>query len=244
MKRRSIVFIAWGDRYVADVRRCLAESVLPPCDVLLVTDEDTPVGALPPRTRVLRIPFTLGNKTRKLEGFAALPDDLESVLFLDADVRVVDDVTLGFVRAEQFGMALAPAPHYSLAHTRGFERVMLREGVAPRGQMVYNSGVVFFDAVRADVRAIFARALEVARRESGEYYGDQPFLTLAMELNGFNPYTLSPSFNHRGFGELVSGTVRIWHSTQPMPEDATALAPGFLYRFEGGRFVQALRVPL
>jgi hypothetical protein len=244
MSQRTIVFIAWGERYVADVRACIDASRLPDLPIVVVTDTDSDTAALPPGVSVIRHGFRFGGKERKLEALTALPAALQTVLFLDADTRVLDDISLGFDKAEQHGIAMAAAPHYSLADFRSFAEVMRREGVTPRGQMVYNSGVTFFAWNRGDVRNVFTLALNLARKDPLARYGDQSYITLAMELTGFNPYTLSPSFNHRGFGELVSGSIRIWHSNAPVPPSAAETDPGWLRKHENGELVRHLRVPL
>ena len=63
-------------------------------------------------------------------------------------------------------------------------------------------------------------------------------------MTGFNPYTLSPSFNHCGFGELISGSIRIWHSNDPVPPGAADLEPGYLHRYEHGALARTMPVPL
>jgi hypothetical protein len=244
MGTRAILFIAWGDRYVEDVRRCIDESRLPEYPVVLVTDTDSDVRSLGSRATVIRRRFELAGKDRKTEALAALPESLETVAFLDTDTRVIDDVSLGFDQAERHGIAMAPAPHYSLGDFRSFGSVMRREGLTPRGQLIYNSGVIFFDATRPDVRAVFRLALELAAKDPDGAWSDQPYITLAMELTGFNPYTLSPSFNHRAFGELISGSIRIWHSPLPVPPGAAELEPGYLHRYADGALVRAMKVPL
>lgn len=244
MLERAILFIVWGERHVEAVARCIGESRLPPYPVVVITDETTRTDALPEGVEVFRRGFAYPGKERKAEALAALPPHLGTVLFLDSDTRVIGDVSLGFDKAERHGVAMAPAVHYSLADFRSFGRVMEREGVRPRGQMVYNSGVLFLDWRAPRVRALFAAALTLLRKDVEAPWGDQTYISLAMEMAEFNPYTLSPSFNHRGFGELISGSVRVWHSYAPVPVGAEALAPGHLHRYEQGRLVQALAVPL
>jgi hypothetical protein len=244
MSQRTIVFIAWGQRYVEAVRSCIDESRLPDYPILVMTDPDSDVSTLPAGVAVVRHDFQFRGKERKLEAFAALPAALETVLFLDTDTRVLADITLGFEKSEEYGIAMSAAPHYSLGDFRTFSEIMQREGVTPLGQMIYNSGVIFFAANRPKVREVFTLALELARKDPLARWSDQPYVTLAMEMLGFNPYTLSPSFNHRGFGELISGSVRIWHSNDPVPPGAADLEPGFLHRYEGGVLVRAMRVPL
>lgn len=243
MSERVILFIAWGTSYVDAAQRCIDESELPDYPILLITDSDTDTSSISPTISVMRHDFKLRGKDRKAEALAALPQGLETVLFLDVDTRVIADVSLGFDKAEQHGIAMAAAPHYSLADFRSFGEVMRREGIAPRGQMIYNSGVIFFCANRAAVRDVFTLASALAQNDAAAIWSDQPYLTLAMELTGFNPYTLSPSFNHRAFGELISGSIRIWHSPLPVPPGARELAPGYLHRYEDGRLVRAMHVP-
>lgn len=243
-RRRGIAFMAWGEEYIGHVATCIRESVLPDYPIVVITDATTPVEALPERVTVVRRDLGFEGKTAKLRMLADMPAHLDTILFLDVDTRVLADISLGFDKAERHGIAMAPAPHYSLEHFRGFGSVMDREGVPRLGQLLYNSGVVFFDARGAEVRAVFALACEMAARDESSPWGDQTYITLAMEKLGFNPYTLSASFNHRAFGELVSGSLRIWHSYKPVPEEARELAPGWLYRFPMGRMMRAMKVPL
>jgi hypothetical protein len=253
MKRRAIVFFAWGANFIGHLARCLRESRLPDYPVVVITDSATDVGDLPSFVTVVRRHCQLSGKVRKVELLTSLPEELETVLFLDVDARVIGDISLGFEKAEKHGIAMAPAPHYSLPHFRDFRRVMLAEGITPCGQVVYNSGVMFFAANRPDVRAVFDLALQLAKKYdqpewSAEYdhspWSDQPYLTLAMEELSFNPYTLSPSFNYRGFGELISGSIHVWHSYAPVPDDAASLQRGYLHRYENGRIVRVMKVPL
>lgn len=244
MGTRVVLFIAWGDRYVEDVRRCIDESRLPDAPIVLITDGESDTRGVAAHATVIRHRFELSGKDRKTEALAALPESLETVLFLDTDTRVIGDVSLGFDQAERHGIAMSPAPHYSLPDFRSFGPVMQREGVAPRGQMIYNSGVIFLDASRPDVRGVFRLARELAEKDPDGAWSDQPYITLAMELSGFNPYTLSPSYNYRAFGELISGSIRIWHSPLPVPPGAADLEPGYLHRYEDGALVRAMKVPL
>jgi hypothetical protein len=241
---RAIVFPAWGEKHVALVADCIRESSLPDYPVFLMTDESTAVKKLPAKIDIVRRECRLSGKARKLDLFAALPDQFETLLLIDADTRVLEDVSLGFEKAERHGMAIVPAPHYSLADFRDFREVMLKEGVTPRGQMIYNSGVVFCKPQQPEVRAVLNRALKLAQKYADRIWSDQTYLSLAFELENFNPYTLSPSFNYRGFGELISGSIRVWHSYEPVPENAAALEPGYLHRYEKGKLVKAVKVPL
>ncbi len=242
--KRAIVFPGWGEKHIALVAECIRESRLPDCPLFLMTDETSKVEGLPASVQVLRRACRLSGKARKLELFASLPNEIETALLLDADTRVIDDISLGFEKAEQHGIAIVPAPHYSLADFRGFREVMLKEGVTPRGQMIYNSGVLFCTPQRPDVRAVFDLSLKLAQKYAHEVWSDQTYLSLAIEMENFNPHTLSPSFNYRGFGELISGSIRIWHSYEPLPKNAGSLEEGYLHRYEKGKLVKAVKVPL
>ena len=226
------------------VAECIRESQLPGYPIFVVTDTETDTSELPKNVEVLRLVFQLSGKARKAEFFVRLPENIGTALFIDADTRVVDDISLGFEKAEKHGIAIAPAPHYSLADFRDFRQVMTTEGVTPLGQMIYNTGVIFATPRRPDVRAVFDLALKFAQKYQDKVWNEQPYLSLAMELLNFNPYTLSPSFNHRAFGELISGPIRIWHSYEPLPGNASSLEKGYLHRYENGKLVKAVKVPL
>ncbi len=241
--KRAIVFMVWGDKYVSHVADCVRESQLPDVPVYLLTDAESDTSCLQSHVQVIRCDIRYAGKLAKLELMRNLPQDLEIVLFLDVDTRVLGDISIGFEKAQRYGIAMAPAPHYSLEHFRDFGQVMDREGVPRQGQLLYNSGVLFFDAQSETIREVFRLACEIAERDETTPWGDQTYITLAMEILDVNPYTLSPSFNHRGFGEMVSGSVRIWHSYNPVPTDAGDLEYGYLHRHENGAFVRALKVP-
>ncbi len=241
---RAIVFVAWGAKHIELVANCIRESRLPDCPIFLMTDATTEVAGLPKDVDLVRHDSKLSGKARKTEFFNHLPDQIQTALLLDADTRVIDDVSLGFEKAEKYGIAIVPAPHYSLADFRDFGEVMMKEGVTPRGEVIYNSGVMFYTPHRPDVRAVFDLTLKLAQKYSDRVWSDQTYLSLAMELLGFNPHCLSPSFNYRGFGELLSGSLRIWHSYEPLPPNAASLEQGYLHRYEKGKFVKALKVPL
>jgi len=240
---RAIVFLAWGEKAIAGIARCLENSVGLTYPVFLITDKQTGTSALPDHVTISLTEFTIAGNRRKNALLRDLPPGLETILFLDVDTIVLDDISLGFDMAEKFGIAMAPAPHYSLSHFRNFATIMKSEGIAPRGQIVYNSGVMFLSLKHPKTRPVFDKALSLAEKYEGTPWGDQPFLSLAMELLDYHPYALSPSFNHRAFGELVSGSVHIWHSYKTVPDDAADLEYGYLHRYDKGEFMRAMKVP-
>jgi len=212
----AVIFVAWGKKFVNEVQDCIDQSpFLENCDKYLVTDDVTAVTD--DRLKVLRTHFKYEGFLRKLEFIDLLPEGYDFYLFLDSDTRIIEDISLGFEKAMKYGIAVAPAPHYSLDQFWGFERIMKKEGVPCRGQMQFNCGVIFF-SLNDDVRAVFNRWKVLADKYQQECVHDQPLLSLAMEQEGFNPYCLSISYNYRNFGDNISGIVRIWHSHGKMPE--------------------------
>ncbi len=181
MPARAILFVVWGDAHIEGVRRCVEESRLPDYPIYLVTDRETDVSGLPPTISVSRRDFTLHWTRRKLEVYTSLPPEIGTVMVVDSDVRVLADISLPFEKAERHGIAMAPAPHYSLPNFRDFGEFMLSEGIEPRGELVYNAGIVFLDSRRADVLEVFRLAEQLARvpDEEDKAWGDQPFISFA-----------------------------------------------------------------
>jgi len=220
MKSYAVVFVAWGEQFVQQVESCIQQSkALHGHDIILITDEETVLdGLLGNFSQVIRAPFETEHHLRKAEMIKFLPDGFDVYLFLDSDTAVIEDISLGFEKADTFGIAMAPAPHYSIDYFWGFDRIMEREGIDCKGQLLYNSGVIFFKK-SSEVRSVFSQWMALAQKYQHEMNNDQPFLSLAMEKLGFNPYTLSISYNYRGFGDAISGVVRVWHSHGAMPEN-------------------------
>ena len=81
------------------------------------------------RLEAIRARFALSGKARKCEISGCLPGGYDSLLLIDADARILGDITLGFEKAEAFGIAAAQAPHYSLESFQNFHTVMKSEGV-------------------------------------------------------------------------------------------------------------------
>lgn len=221
MPRRAIIYIGWGEQHVKEALASAETAGFLGIDRILITTEASLpfLPQSPPFSRVVTHAFSLSGTLAKSELWALVPEDYDSVLFLDTDTRVLMDITFGFDRAERFGIAAVMAPHYSLEHFRDFGKVMTRVSYPHVSTLQYNTGVVFFSR-RPDVCAIFARWHELCCNTAlTSRGGDQPYFTLAMEQASFNPYTLSPAYNYRNLGEQISGVIRIWHSHQPPPSD-------------------------
>src|SRR5438128_737275 len=96
---RAIVFPVWGEKHIALAADCIRESRLPDYPILLLTDETTVTKKLPAKIDIVRCQCRLSGKARKLELFASLPDQIETLMLIDADTRVLEDVSLGFEKA-------------------------------------------------------------------------------------------------------------------------------------------------
>lgn len=218
MKKRAVVFLAWGERFIQEVESCVRRSkAIQGYDFILITDQDTDLGRFQcDFAEVIKASFETKGLLRKTELIKFLPERYDSYLFLDSDTVVIEDISLGFEKAERFEIAASPAPHYSLDYFWGFDRVMNLERIDCKGQLQYNTGVIFFKN-SPTVKSIFKRWMELALKYQEEFTNDQPFFSLAMEGLDFNPYTLSISYNYRGFGDAISGVVRVWHSHGELP---------------------------
>lgn len=155
----------------------------------------------------------------KAQMFAHSP--YESTLFLDADTVVMGDMTFGFEKAEQFGIAccICECPW---AKRYG--------GLADRGDMIeYNTGVIFFskkhDAVGDVFRAWGQHAREVDssirfHSNSGKIetmpMNDQAGFAVAIAQTGFNPFVLPQNWNFRHkWQKSIFGPVKVWHDYDP-----------------------------
>ena len=239
--RRAVVYFFWGPLHLSEALRSAA-TVRRCCDLPIVAITDVSTSQIMPpwfdRVVVFQEPaVSLLAKARLIE---LLPDDYDSFLFLDTDTEVLEDVTYGFEKAERFGIAGVMAPHYSLDHFLGFGAVMSRADVPHLSQLQYNTGVLFF-VRRPDVDAVFRKWCELASSLGPRcgYTNDQPFFTLALEMLHFNAFTLSPAYNYRALGELVSGIIRIWHSHMPAPSGVNTFGSSWPpRRFQGAQLVE------
>lgn len=219
--RFALVFLAWGGDAIDEIQRFLTRSrSICGYDLILITDKDTSCDRLIGRLHaVIRADFVMPGLLRKCELFEHLPEGYDAFCFLDTDTIILGDISLGFEKAMLHGIAMSPAPHYSLDHFWGFAGAMNAESVALKGQLQYNSGVIFLAPGYPGAASVFARWRSLAASHLTHYKNDQPYLTLAMEMENFNPYTLSIGYNYRGFGDYISGEVRIWHSHGDPPSD-------------------------
>ena len=185
MPKRATLHACWGAKYIAEAIESAKTARILGVDRILVTDQ-TSLPLLPkdaPFERVLTYPFRLPGLLAKADMVEFLPAEYDSFLFLDTDTWVLLDVTMGFEKAERYGIAAAMAPHYSLEHFWDFGMVLDRFPEIPRGSILqYNTGVLFFsrrDDVWQVLRDWQGLCHGVARQIGFE--NDQPYFTLAME---------------------------------------------------------------
>jgi hypothetical protein len=231
--KRAAIWLCWGERYLELAARCAAGVhidrylICPPED--LRGDIEMSFTGVIPVTDLAR---NMLDKSRVPE---LLPSGYDSFVYLDTDTRVLGDISFAFEKAEQHGIAVAPAPHYNLSQFFGFGRILDALGEPRADQMQYNAGVIFFSPTER-VKTVFRRWRQLCTETKGFLENDQPFLTLAMEQSGFLPYVLSPAYNFRGnSGDLLVGGVRIWHNSAEPPSDLNTFdAPWPPRAYRGG----------
>jgi len=228
--RRAIVYMVWGEDYLAQACEAAQSARATGLPLVLITDQAS-TGFLRddhPFTQVKVIEaFRSYDMRVKCTLYDLLPAEYDSFLFLDTDTHILGDITFGFEKAERFGIAVSPATSYCLPSHHDFRRILLAAGLPDAGQIQYNSGVIFF-VRRPDVAEVFEvfkdagyrLAEEFGYTNAGGRLVDQPFLSYAMEVLDFNPYTLSINYCYRGLSaEPRYGDVVIWHSHYPAPAD-------------------------
>jgi hypothetical protein len=239
--KRAIVWFCWGERFIGEAMDSARSAMAIEADRILITDAEgaTHAGGNPAFTSIIQTRLIHVNNLDKSRLIDLLPDGYDTFLFLDTDTKIVGDVSLGFEKAEQHGIAMAPAPNYNLPEFFDFARIMRELGVEPAGQMMYNTGVVFF-RLTAAVRQALERWRDLCATVGAkhDFPRDQPFLTLALEQCGVTPYVLSPLYNYRGLGEYAVGNIRIWHSHFAPPPDLN----DFENAWPARRFIEGMRL--
>ena len=234
--KRAILYFVWGEKFVKDAINSINNSILPHYPIFIITDQKSDLDC---RREIIWkiINFNGEGLIRKASLIDYLPKKFNSFLLLDSDIRVLEKITFGFDKAEQHGVAIAPAPHYNLDYFWSFPKVMDEVGMPKQSQLQYNTGFIFFQ--KQKVRKLFKRWKKLSYKYANIINNDQPFLTLAMEEMGFNPYTLSPSYNYRPFMQPISGIIKVWHSEEEMPKGLNDFNKPWPPRFvKEGRIIQ------
>lgn len=232
-----VVFVVWGDKYVAEVPACVERSPgIAGLPVVLITDTETAVPELA-GIEVIRADFSMTGHYRKSEMWRFLPETYDDFVFLDTDISVVGDISLGFEKARQHGVAMVLSNHYLLDDFKTFGDIMVEEGVGRRGIAQYNTGVIFFSRGKKTEKAFGLWQTLCEKyypREKTGRLTDQPYFSLAMELAGLVPYTLSRNFNYRPNQDPVIGEIRLWHSWAKVPSNLNSEPPTWR-RFDHAR---------
>ena len=142
----------------------------------------------------------------------------DETLFLDLDTVVMGDLSFGFEKAKQFGLALSICES---PWGRRYPKIFFGDEVE------YNTGVMFFTKKALNVfeewkklaMSIDSSILGVG--EEGIYMmpaNDQGSFALAIENTGFNPFILPLNWNfrpiwHRSF----FGPIKVWHDYSDPP---------------------------
>lgn len=214
---RAVLLVGWGKQgtlAAEDAAERLPQGLQ--YDVFIASD--FPLSRQSGARRI-EIEFTMPSSLRKAEAISFYaPKGYKSILYLDSDVTIFDDFAFLFEKAEKHGLALSIAPTYSLDEYRSFGEVMTREGVGHHGQLQYQAGVIVFTH-QPKVKWVFDKWIELGRKHTDIWVRDQPHLSLAMEVVGFQPFVFSKNYNLRGTYEPVIGRVRGWHSNAPVPEN-------------------------
>ena len=229
-KDTCIIFMAWGENIIRELSENLKISKLDSFQKYLITDAETIVPESL-EVNVIRVQFKSNGLVRKTEMLEYLPtEEYSTYVFLDTDLCVLGDLDLGIEKAKQFGIALAQAPHYSLHHWWAVDQIMQNENIPLRGQLHYNTGVIFFD-LQPSVIEVFKLWNEMAMAYSEYVISDQPFFSLALEKLNFNPYTLSQNYNYRACGDYISGDIYVWHSRDKLPPDINTYTAAWPRRY-------------
>jgi hypothetical protein len=238
--KRAIIWFSWGERFIDEAIDSARRAAAIEADRVLITDAEgeTYADGNAAFTSIVRTQLVHSNNLEKSRLIDLLPDGHDTFLYLDTDAKIVGDVSLGFAKAEQHGIAMAPAPNYNLTEFFNFARIMRELGVEPADQFMYNSGVIFFHLTAA-VRQVLERWRDLCATvgAKNDFPRDQPFLNLALEQCGVTPYVLSPLYNYRSLGEYAVGNIRIWHTHFAPPPDLNEFENAWPAR----RFIDGMR---
>ncbi len=142
---RAIVYCGWGQIWVDELRHHFQYSLLPDFPKIFIgpPKELDEIGNFVSDAFLVEHVYRTNSLLRKTEFYEQLPDKFNSYVFLDSDTIVLDDISLGFEKAELHDLAITPAPHYTLGAFWGFDKVLKEENLQTT-VMQYNTGVIFF----------------------------------------------------------------------------------------------------
>lgn len=202
---RGILSIYWGDesklpidRLKASVKKFHPEL---PHEIIQI---DAPHGDL----------TALNQKAKMLD-----LSPFEETLFLDMDTVVLGNLSFGFEKAKQFGIALSICES---PWARRYKKIFTGDEVE------YNTGVIFFTKNKAKkvfdnwrnlVAEVDSSIMSIDERGSSTMpANDQGAFALAIEQIGFNPFILPLNWNFRPYWQpSFFGPIKIWHDYADPP---------------------------
>lgn len=204
----GVIYLAYGRKHIQEAMQSSSQvkqvSSLKTC---LITSDDCEEGF----DLIKKFNFRQKGHHIKSELYSLSPFD--RTLFLDTDTLVLTDLNLPFSKLDVYDFCLVPAPYYRLWDYYGLIRndyLNLHDDTP-----MYNSGVMFFRKSE-NVKMTFRRWGELCKKHQ-KIRGDQGFLSIALSQTKATVFTLPPNYNFRGFWQLLSGPIRIWHSRWPVP---------------------------
>jgi hypothetical protein len=144
----------------------------------------------------------------------------DQTLYLDADTVVLGDLSFGFEKAHQHGIAccINQSP-WANRYT----------GLKGEGDIVeYDTGVVFFDKQNRLSDAVFDFWKSSGELNSESFFlskdgparmpiNDQCGFAHAVECADFNPFVLPVNWNlHPKWQKTIFGPIRVWHDYNPV----------------------------
>ena len=148
----------------------------------------------------------------------------EETVFLDSDTRILGDLSFGFERAREYGIAccICECPWAS------------RYPSIAGDCIEYNTGVLFFDKRHAGAERVFYAWQDYAGAVDSSItwdcggrtlrmpYNDQAGFALAVEAEKFNPFVLPMNWNFRPqWHRTWFGGLKVWHGRHDVPVEIT-----------------------
>jgi hypothetical protein len=190
--KRGVLYIVWGNAADKALTRSI-ESVRAVHPELPIEVKRLQTGSLRTKTKLAELtPF-------------------ETTLYLDADTVVLGDLSLGFEKAEQFGLAcsICEAPW------------MRRYGNSNGYAIEYNTGVLFVGPKAKSVLDSWDHYCDSPSTSNwtaadnmprGLQFDDQAGFSRAVAASGVNPFVLPINYNLRPtFHRAFFAPVKIWH---------------------------------
>jgi hypothetical protein len=203
----GVIYVAYGDKALAETRRSVAGLwQYNDIDVAVIGKKGTPLGL----DGALLIPWDNpgpGARWAKLNADLLAPSSWRQVLYLDADTRILGDVTMPFaVLDDGFDLVLAPSENQGatvLCHVGQDDKTETIDALCNPEPLQLQAGVMWFDRVRC------ARLFEAWRDEWKKHTGqDQGALLRALDREPVRVHHLGRDWNGGGIIEHKFGAAR------------------------------------